>query len=127
MSHLKDFLKWLTQEHDRVMACEHQGIELLNSGDSDAYREKMREKAEMLAHLADAAKPHLAGVAPALAAKIRSALAQFSNSAAMALQLHSVFYMSALLYRDDHKPGEPDNLEVYICSLKENFTGSEND
>lgn len=121
MSPFDNFLKWLTQEHANIMSCERQGIELLNSGDSDAYCQKMHEKAEMLANLADAAKPHLTGLKPELAEKICGALERFSNSAAMSLQLHSVFFMSALLYRDDHKPGEPDNLEIYIRSLKENF------
>lgn len=126
MSQLDIFLQWLTCEHERIMDCEHLGIELLNRGDSDAYRQKMREKAEMLANLANAAKPHLTGLAPDMAKKISEALQKFSDSAAISIQINSVFYMSALLYRDDHKPGEPDNLEIYIRSLKENFAGGEN-
>ena len=46
------------------------------------------------------------------------ALEGFSASARMSLRLNSVFYMSALLYPDDHKPGQPDNLTLCIDRME---------
>ena len=34
------------------------------------------------------------------------------------LDIGSVFYMSALLYPDDHKPGEPNALESWLAELE---------
>lgn len=127
MTAFNSFLSWLDGEHDRIMDCEHRALEALNNGNTDEYRKLMRQKAEMLANIADAAKPYAAGLSPALAGKVLHVLQNFAGSAATSLQLNSIFYMSALLYRDDHKPGEPDNLEVFIRSLKENFSGGSND
>ena len=49
--------------------------------------------------------------------RVREVLSAFSQNARTALHLDSVFYMSALLYPDDHRKGEPDNLEKLIISL----------
>ena len=46
------------------------------------------------------------------------ALESFSASARLSLRLNSVFYMSALLYPDDHKPGQPDNLTLCIDRME---------
>lgn len=126
MSGMNEFLQWLENEHAAIMGVEHGAIEALNSGDTEKYRDLMGKKAEMLANIAEKGEPHTAGLSPDMADKVMGVLHNFANSAAMSLRLHSVFFMSALLYRDDHKPGEPDNLEVYIRSLRENFTGGGN-
>jgi hypothetical protein len=39
-------------------------------------------------------------------------LRAFSASAALALRLNSVFFMSALLFPEDHRPGTPDDLTL---------------
>ena len=78
----------------------------------------MTEKARQIANLSDECGPYLeklpADKKDAYAAEIE----RFSTSAKAALSLDSVFYMSALLYRDDHKEGEPDNLAVFIEKIK---------
>jgi hypothetical protein len=43
---------------------------------------------------------------------------RFSMSASTALRIGSVFFMTALLYPEDHKPGDPNDLEVYIGELR---------
>ena len=71
---------------------------------------------------------HRLYVAPLLAAlpadmdaqereRLHHRLRAFSASANNALRLGSLFYMSALLYPEDHKPGQPDDMQVFIASL----------
>lgn len=74
----------------------------------------MCEKAELLIALSDEAKPLLASLPGEARFNLALALERFSGSARNAIQLNSVFYMSALLYPDDHKKGEPDNLQLFI-------------
>jgi len=54
-----------------------------------------------------------------LGAEISTRLEQFSMSAGAALRIGSVFFMTALLYPEDHKPGEPNDLETYISELRQ--------
>lgn len=113
----KQLADWLEKKRVAIMAREKTALELMDKGDVNGYRDKMREKAEMLAALAkeaDAADLPKAGLAA-----IRDQLENFSANASMALSLNSVFFMSALLYPDDHKPGQPDNLETLIAGLRE--------
>lgn len=111
-----NFIDWLKQKHATIMACEQSGLALMANGDIAGYREKMRQKAEMLATLlSDANK---AGIPKTGDTDIESQLKRFSSSAETALGLDSVFYMSALLYPDDHKKGDPDNLELFIKDLE---------
>lgn len=113
---LKD---WLLERHDAVMAAERQAIEMLDKGDTQAYLEKMREKAQLLSSLYKDAKLAgvLAGLPASLSESVDAALQRFSSSAATALSLNSPFYMSALLYPDEHIPGDPDNLALFIQAL----------
>ena len=82
--------------------------------DQAGYESLMLAKAESLASLAGDAEPLLDGADKDEAAALRG----FSKSAAMSLKVGSVFFMSALLYPDDHRPGTPNNLELLIESMK---------
>ena len=91
---------------------------LLGKGDQTGYQALMRQKAELLAALyddADALVDALPGSKPIEAG---ARLEEFSGNAANALRIGSVFYMSALLYPDDHKPGEPNNLELFAAEVR---------
>lgn len=114
---LAQFRQWLSERHAAIMATEQDGLKLLDQDDTAGYREAMRKKAEMLAALASEAAPLLKELPSDKKNTIESALDNFSANAATSLSLDSVFYMSALLYPDDHKKGEPDNLERFIQSL----------
>lgn len=117
MAECPDLAAWLSQKHTEIMGLEDDGLRLLASGDSAGYGDKMRARARMLASLASEAQPFLAALPEDSRKQAAGVLKRFSASAQTALGLDSVFYMSALLYRDDHKPGEPDNLEVFIAGL----------
>jgi len=91
---------------------------LLGTGDQTGYQVLMREKAELLAALADDAAALTAALPAPLGSAADSRLREFSGSAANSLRIGSVFYMSALLYPDDHKPGEPNNLELFAAEVR---------
>lgn len=122
---LAGLIQWLRERHDRIMAVEAEALRLLEAGDPPGHNAKMREKAELLAALGEDAKPLLAGLPGELRFNLALALERFSGSARNALGLNSVFYMSALLYPEDHKQGEPDDLTVCIDRMEregENFS-----
>ena len=110
-------IDWLRTRHAAIMANEAEALARLKAGDTQGYNAKMRAKAEAVAALAKDAAPVLAGLPEAVREPILRGLLRFSQSAATGLHLGSVFYMSALLYPDDHKPGEPDNLALFIEEL----------
>ena len=86
--------------------------------DEAAYRDIMLQKAKLLLALADDAEPILANLTGEIRERATPTIKGFSQSAAMSMRIGSVFFMSALLYPDEHKKGEPNNLELFITSLK---------
>ncbi|MDR1946795.1 MAG: hypothetical protein LBQ51_06480 [Desulfovibrio sp.] len=86
--------------------------------DSARYRALMEERAKSLIVLEAQAAPLLGTLPEAARGKTRSALRAFADGARTALDLGSVFYMSALLYRDDHRAGEPDKLRTLLAGLE---------
>lgn len=124
---LADLIEWLRKRHTEVMTVEQAAIQALDHGDTPCHNQKMLEKAKMLASLFDDSKHLLEGLPGELRFNIALALEGFAGSARTALQLESVFYMSALLYPDTHKEGEADNLMLCIDKLERdgaNFTGA---
>lgn len=115
---LVSLIQWLRTRHDEVMAVEAQALARLDTGDTPGHNEDMRRKAELLASMADDAKPLLEPLPGETRFNYALALEGFSSSARMALRLNSVFYMSALLYPDDHKPGQADNLTLCINRME---------
>ncbi|MDE5833198.1 MAG: hypothetical protein K2H64_09535 [Desulfovibrio sp.] len=111
-------IAFLTDKHGKIIEAERIAYEKLKGGDKDEYLKKMREKAMILADLSRECEPALANLPPDKREKISEETKRFSVSAATALNLDSSFYMAALLYRDNHKDGEPDNLYVFIEDLK---------
>ena len=110
-------IDWLRARHAAIMALEQEGLELLGKGDKEGYKDKMRAKAESVAALVRDVAPVLAPLPEAARERILRGLMRFSQSAATGLKLGSVFYMWALLYPDEHKLGEPDNLALFIDGL----------
>lgn len=111
MSH--PFIAWLTECCGRIAELEQQGKAAAAADDAPTYRTVMRRKAELLAALDEDGAPQIAGLPDGLQHKAAAGLKGFALSAQHSLELNSVFYMSALLFRDDHHEGEPNNLEVF--------------
>ena len=115
---LASLVTWLRNRHAEVMATEAQALARLDAGDTPGHNELMRRKAELLASMAEDAKPLLEPFPGEARFNYALALEGFSASARMSLRLNSVFYMSALLYPDEHKPGQPDNLTLCIDRME---------
>ena len=117
-SALDTFTAWLRQRWTAVRECERlAGTALYDNNNESAYRDLMKQKATLLASLAENAAPFLRALSGQEKQRVQDSLDMFSKNAQTALRLDSVFYMSALLYPDNHQKGEPDNLEQFIASL----------
>lgn len=113
---LADFLD---EKARRIKAVEAEAEVIIHGkGDQAGYQAKMREKAELLSALAAEAAPLVKTLGPGMREAASERLDGFSHNAAMSLQVGSVFFMSALLYPDEHKPGEPNNLELFAAEVR---------
>ena len=115
---LEAFTAYLKERHERVMALEAGAAHALEKGDTQGYIGAMRAKAELLSRLNEDARPLLDPFPGEARFRLALALDGFASGASTALRLNSVFYMSALLYPDNHKQGEPDNLLEFIGRLE---------
>ena len=116
---MKSFLDFLRDRIRLVRDTEESALrDLHDRGDQNAYREGMRRKAELLAGLSADAEAFLDAVSPERRPMIEHRLDMFSQSARRSLDIGSVFYMSALLYPEDHQPGQPNTLETWLKDLE---------
>ncbi len=86
--------------------------------DHARYRELLLQKATLLQMLAQDAEVHVAALPEVIAQAVRERLERFVLSASNALRIDSIFYMSALLYRENHKEGEKNDLECYADEVR---------
>ncbi len=112
------FSDWLAERAAHIRRMEQEALRRLEQGDEAAYRRLMRQKAELLAALPKDALPLLREMEPGARSAALDRLMAFARGAANALSLNSVFYMSALLYPEAHREGEPNDLEAFIASLR---------
>lgn len=102
-----------------IRALESQGEKALHEGnDPDAFAQAMRQKCEILLSLpekiADAAA-QLDGEAAGAALKGAAGMAGRARSA---LDVDSTFFMRHLLYPEEYREGEPNELERLAASLQ---------
>ncbi len=116
---LTAFVVWLEDRSEAVRTLETQANSALHEdGDQIRYKQLMQEKASLLARLADDAAPSVALLPEHLRGTVSETLGRFSRSAAVAKQIGSVFYMSALLYPEDHAPGGKNDLDAFVDALR---------
>ena len=109
----------LTRIARSIRSIEEDALKALHEqGNQEAYREGMREKANVLRDLPRAMASFLERMDESAREAVEDRLDRFAQGAATALRLGSVFYMSALLYPEDHKEGEPNDLERFIAELE---------
>lgn len=110
----KTLAQWLDGRIASLRELEEQAREVIEEqGDQAGYERLMREKALLLADLEEQGRDILKEAGGPEADKLRQRLAAFSAGASMALEVGSVFFMSALLYPEDHQPGQPNDLERF--------------
>jgi len=115
---LAELISFLEDKAATVRRLEKEGDAVLTAEGQHAFQVKLEEKAELLASLGEKAWKLTDAVGGELGKSIAMQLEQFSMSASASLRIGSVFFMTALLYPEDHVPGEPNDLDVFITELK---------
>lgn len=116
---LAELISFLEDKAATVLRLEKEGDAVLASEGQLAFQVKLEEKAELLAALSEKSWKLTEAVGGDIGKEIAMRLEQFSMSASAALRIGSVFFMTALLYPEDHQPGEPNDLDNFITELKE--------
>lgn len=116
---LADLIEFLEAKAAKVHQLEAEADEVLASEGQLAFQAKLEEKAELLASLGEKAWKLTEALEGELGDEAARKLDQFSMSASTSLRIGSVFFMTALLYPEDHVQGEPNDLDNYIDELKE--------
>ncbi|QGY40930.1 hypothetical protein GM415_12580 [Pseudodesulfovibrio cashew] len=115
---LTELISYLEDVAAKVRRLEEEGDAVIETEGQLAFQAKLEEKAELLAALGEKAWKLTEAVGGELGKEIAARLEQFSMSASTSLRIGSVFFMTALLYPEDHQPGEPNDLETFITDLK---------
>lgn len=119
---IENYVTWLEEANRDVLDKETQAKACLAQSDyADVYKNLMVEKAELIRQLPDEFQQEFSGQEPTFRVvweRMLSRLRDFAAGAENALAIGSPFYMSALLYPDEHQPGDPNNLELLIAELK---------
>lgn len=117
---IQKFADWLTERCEFLRNLEQEAQRTLQEdNDTDKYKAMMCQKAMFLQALPEEAEAHMEGVPDDIADMAAERLDRFSRSASQALSIDSVFFMFALLYPEDHKPGQPNALEVLTAEIAE--------
>ncbi len=107
---------------ERIRRLEDEAREaLLIRDDPEAHRQKLQEKTMLLMELSELVGPFYDGMAKDVRAEFEKGLNSFAMRAAQALELSSIFYMSALLYPEDYREGDPNDLELFIDRLRTRY------
>lgn len=99
----------------RIRELEAEANEALHGrGDTAGHRGLMIEKCETLADLPEAVEQLAAEADTPEAEEFLAGLADFARRAGQAMDLGSIFYMTALLYPEDYVAGEKNDLERFL-------------
>lgn len=121
MSTLHEIIQQLTSVARQIRKLEADAkTALYEHNNKDHYSVLMSEKALLLMHLPENIAGMTNSLEPKLAQRLKSQIGGFSFSARKAIDLNSVFYMSALLYPADYADGEANDLENFIHQLESN-------
>ena len=113
-------VKVLEAAASRIRAIEAKAREaLFEKDDKASYLELLGNKMMVVIGLPDEVEHLLVNVDPDRVRAIRKALTGMARRAGQALELESPFYMSLLLYPDDYRDGDPNELELFARKLAE--------
>jgi hypothetical protein len=97
---------------------------LFDRNDDSVYRKNLQEKTSLLMDLPRRTEPFLGCLEGHARKKIEPGLKDFARRASQANSVSSVFYMAGLLYPDDYREGEPNDLEKFIENLRKEHLAS---
>ncbi|MDR1126378.1 MAG: hypothetical protein LBM64_10040 [Deltaproteobacteria bacterium] len=113
-----NFLAWLEFCAEKVNALEAEARKRQSEDADEAYKEALLDKAAFIASLAREGQTYLVGLAGELREFAKKNLGAFSENADWALKLKSYANMSALLYSDEHQPGAPNLLSLFLEEMR---------
>ncbi|MDR3567343.1 MAG: hypothetical protein P4L43_04870 [Syntrophobacteraceae bacterium] len=91
---------------------------LFAQDDARTHRQKLQEKMMLLLELPETMVPFCEGVSENARREIEKKLDSIAMRAERAMELSSIFFMNGLLYPDDYKEGDPNELELFIERLQ---------
>ncbi|MEM5789658.1 MAG: hypothetical protein AAGU11_20280 [Syntrophobacteraceae bacterium] len=122
MGTLPEVVEALLSVAGRIRQIEAEAADALFIRDNrEEYIRLLEEKAMLLIELPERVGPLLEGVEEAIGREIAAGAEDFSRRATPAFELSSPFYMSALLYPDDHAEGQPNDLELFIERIRSKY------
>lgn len=112
-------LSELQKAAERIRRIEDQAQKALFIRDDPyTYRQKLEEKTMLLMELSDLVEPFRNKMPKNVRKEFETGLNSFVMRAAQALELSSIFYMSALLYPEDYNEGDMNDLELFVDRLR---------
>jgi hypothetical protein len=97
---------------------------LTERDDEPTYRRNLGEKTSLLMELPQKMKPFLDCLEGPARKKIEAGLKDFARRASQAHSVESIFYMAGLLYPDDYREGDPNDLERFIENVRKEHLAS---
>jgi hypothetical protein len=124
---VRAFSLWLEERCHLIRRLEAAAREvLLTERREDRYRRLMLQKSLVLSALPEEAEDFVRALPDPLRLQVAQRLSAFQRSANTAMELDSVFFMSALLYPEAYKEGDPNDLEsvaAQVAAWGESFSG----
>jgi hypothetical protein len=112
------FLAWLEFCAEKVNALEAEIHKQRAAGTDEALKEALLDKASFIASLAREGQTYLLGLDGDVRELAKKNIGAFSENADWALKLNSYANMSALLYADEHQPGAPNLLSLFLEEMR---------
>ncbi len=114
-----DAVSTLQSAAEKIRRIEDEAREaLFTRDDPETHRQKLQEKTMLLMELPELAGPFYDGMAKDVRAEFEKGLNSFAMRAEQAWELSSIFFMSALLYPEDYREGDRNDLELFIDRLR---------
>ncbi|MFP4391624.1 MAG: hypothetical protein ACOCP7_00340 [Desulfohalobiaceae bacterium] len=116
-----NLLQALQERAAKIRQLEAQAEDYLEKKDVASYKELLQQKAEILENISQELEPWVSlelAQEPTLLQEVLAHLQGFSQRAAQALELGSVFFMRMLLYPEDYIQGQPNDLEKFLSDLE---------
>jgi hypothetical protein len=112
----------LEKTASEIRTLEAEAQEALHDHDDvNTYRKKLEQKTILLMDLHDRTWDPLEAMEENLREEIRASIENFAYRAEQAAENASLFYMYALLYPEDYKEGDKNDLENYTKGLRQKY------
>lgn len=112
----------LQKAAEKIRRIEEQAREaLFVKDDPPTHRQKLQEKTMLLMELPELIGPFCEKLDKDARKEFEKGVNSFAMRAERAMELSSIFYMNGLLYPEDYKEGDPNDLELFIDRLRAKY------